>query len=225
MPTINQHSTLADTAVNAYGSLQSWFDLALLNGVSITEVLAAGTQLQGLTGTYREDAVVLPAPSPAPRRYLLPKHSTLVDVVVQQNNTVEAWFELAQLNGVSITDEVAAGSQLQVSDVQLPVREIVFAAPAVRPTQQLLLQQQTLADYTTQFAGSIEAWFELAQLNEVSITADLQPGLALQAPVLDRQVVRFFNNSIFDVVSLLPTRVVRPGGIGFMQIGNDFKVS
>jgi|SRR6218665_3044113 len=39
---------------------------------------------------------------------------TLIDIVLQSTGDQERWFELAQLNGMGITDDLEAGSELVV---------------------------------------------------------------------------------------------------------------
>lgn len=86
-------------------------------------------------------------------------------------------------------------------------------------------QNQTLPDMAVQHTGSMESLFLLAVLNKKSITTELVPGDSLQdVPVTDKRVTRAFAKIEYDVITIiLPPPV--PGGIGYMQIGNSFKVS
>jgi len=85
-------------------------------------------------------------------------------------------------------------------------------------------QRQTLIDFTCQNSGSIEALFDVAQENGVSITEEIAPGTQLSAPEIDRKTVAFYQKSIHDITTDQNVQPVQ-GGIGFMQIGTTFKVS
>lgn len=86
---------------------------------------------------------------------------------------------------------------------------------------------QTLLDIAILHCGSIEAAMELAVLNNLALTTALPSGAVVA-------IGRVWD---IDVVSQLAQKKARParndnfgdnaqpGGIGFMQIGNDFIVS
>lgn len=88
-----------------------------------------------------------------------------------------------------------------------------------------VLNNQTLIDITMQELGDVERLFELAVLNGVSITGDLQAGSTIVVPDFDlskRNTVRIFSDK-----SLAPASeddgdtndiMLPPGGIGFMRI-------
>lgn len=56
-----------------------------------------------------------------------------------------------------------------------------------------VMQGQTLADIAIRYCGSIEALFQLAVLNDISITDALEAGtVLLLPPPLDKGVINYF---------------------------------
>lgn len=55
--TVLHKQNLADVTIQYQGSLEAWFDMALLNGISVTDTLEAGTELSDLTEVERPDMV------------------------------------------------------------------------------------------------------------------------------------------------------------------------
>lgn len=156
---------------------------------------------------------------------VIEKHKTFVDYVVDSCGSVEGLFTTALLNGVGITDELAAGTEVVALPARLTTVEATITAPVQQPDLFRLKKQQTLFDFTTQLAGSFEAIFEMAMLNNISITEQVSEGTALGIKPQDEKVIRFFTNKALDVVSINSSEDVLPGGIGYMQIQNNFKVS
>lgn len=85
-------------------------------------------------------------------------------------------------------------------------------------------QRQTVIDFTCQHSGTMEALFEVAQLNGIGITEAVAPGTLLKAEQRDLKVIAVFTNSELDIITDEQEHVI-PGGIGFMQVGTSFKVS
>lgn len=85
--------------------------------------------------------------------------------------------------------------------------------------------RQTVIDFTVQNCGTMDALFDVALLNGISLTDPVAPGTILLAPVEELTVISFYQkNRELDITTddrILPM----PGGIGFMQIGTSFKVS
>lgn len=86
---------------------------------------------------------------------------------------------------------------------------------------------QNLFDVAVQEMGSVDAAFELARLNDISITDDLVSGQLILLP--DQPADDYVVNE-FDIKKLFPATSDKAGdnvrgGIGFMGIGIDFKVS
>jgi len=85
-------------------------------------------------------------------------------------------------------------------------------------------QQQTVIDFTCQQAGTLEALFEVAAANGISITEAVPAGTFLLVPEVDKKVIAFYENGKLDITTQ-QREVPVNGGIGYMQIGTSFKVS
>ncbi|MFK7033200.1 hypothetical protein [Flavobacterium oreochromis] len=95
--------------------------------------------------------------------------------------------------------------------------------------QNQIKHNQSLFDFTIQSKGTIEALFETAILNNVSITGDLLTGanLLVSNGIIDKQIVNYFlNKKIVPATALTQTQNqnLEPQGIGYMIIANDFIV-
>lgn len=86
-------------------------------------------------------------------------------------------------------------------------------------------QNQNMLDMTVQYTGVLDSLILLAQLNGVSITADLIAGNNLnEVPVVDNRVTSFFQKIEYDCTTVF-RQALPPGGIGYMQIQTSFIVS
>lgn len=86
---------------------------------------------------------------------------------------------------------------------------------------------QTLFDIAVQSLGSVDRVFDLAQLNGIGITDDLTSGQILLLPDVafeDADTVDYFTKPWYPA-SGDGANDAPPGGIGYMQIGTNFKVS
>lgn len=90
----------------------------------------------------------------------------------------------------------------------------------------VIKKQQTPIDFTAQYAGSVEGLFETAMSNGISITDQPNPGSEMKIEVIEKQTTAFYAGSELDITGAFSrSAYVRLGGIGYMQIGNDFIVS
>lgn len=91
------------------------------------------------------------------------------------------------------------------------------------------LNRQSLLDVALQTSGSIEAAFDLAEANDISISEPLETDAALRSvPVVDQKVVdRYEAADVRPATELSPEDIeMAPyGGIGYMGIEVDFIVS
>ncbi|KAA2245485.1 hypothetical protein F0L74_05880 [Chitinophaga agrisoli] len=89
----------------------------------------------------------------------------------------------------------------------------------------VIKRHQTLADFATQYTGSIQGLVQVAQLNGLSMTDDIAPGTDLvTGEVID---VRNSTQTTGDEIATIG-RVLEPEqleGIGYWIISLDFKVS
>lgn len=92
-------------------------------------------------------------------------------------------------------------------------------------------QRQSLLDLALQYGGSMEAAMEIAAINGVSITDDLQDGQQLAMPVpQNRDVTNYYViHDICPATSITKdaiNEIIGSGeGIGYWAIGIDFVVS
>lgn len=84
-------------------------------------------------------------------------------------------------------------------------------------------KHQTLSDFTAQHAGTLEALVLTASLNGVGITDDIEPGTQLQISTQVASAVNYYKGGELDITT--KNVVGQLGGIGYMQIGTNFKVS
>lgn len=89
---------------------------------------------------------------------------------------------------------------------------------------QTIKRQQTLVDYVVQNAGALDYLFDIASLNGISITEQVQPGTVLKVVENDVRVPKMFSTMLIDIISPVRTKGILKG-IGYMQIGTNFKVS
>ena len=91
-----------------------------------------------------------------------------------------------------------------------------------------VLNGQSLFDIAIQAAGSVEAVFDIALANGISITDDLEPGTVLVVPaVLNRQMAEYYRiNNIRPATALSAAdEMLLHEGIGFWFIEFYFIVS
>jgi hypothetical protein len=89
----------------------------------------------------------------------------------------------------------------------------------------IIRKHQCLVDIALQECGHCTALFELALLNGLSLTEIVAPGVMLQRPaVYDAQVVKDYEQRAIEPATLDDETAI-PGGIGYMGIGINFKVS
>lgn len=89
----------------------------------------------------------------------------------------------------------------------------------------VIKQNQTPLDMTVQYTGSLDNLFTVAMANGIGITDDLTPGNSIaEATATDKRVTNLFAKKEYDVTTGLRP-ILTLGGIGYMQIGTNFKVS
>lgn len=225
MPTIPKHSTLVDLSVSEFATVGALFDIALLNDCSITDDLIPGNSWLKPGTEYKSESVRLPIVPVSFVETKVPVHVNLVDFCQQNKGHVAALFELSILNGISITEELTPGGLLKVIPGQVDVAAVILPAPVKAPDEVVLKKHQTLADWTTQYFGGISSLFTMAEINGISVTDEPDPGSILKRAIADETVVKFYADNGYDVSSSKKAAQVKPGGIGYMQIGNDFIVS
>lgn len=99
------------------GTLELIFEMAKLNGISITEDVAPGVELnysQSGADALLKQSVIVPEYVPAIKGQVLRKHQNNFDFVCQHAGTLEWIFEMAVLNGISITKIPEPGEIIKV---------------------------------------------------------------------------------------------------------------
>ena len=83
--------------------------------------------------------------------------------------------------------------------------------------------KQSVADIATEHAGSVESAIEIALVNDLSLTEDVEPGVLLQKTgAKNSEVINFFER---ELKSPATKSIEEMGsGIGFMKIGVDFTI-
>lgn len=174
---------------------------------------------------------------------------SLVDVAVQHCGSIECLIELAINNRHSVTDILSPGETLELPDVVdkrvvrairdggfIPASdgirsEIAYEIPLsiVKLEAQYddglgeVLYGQSLFDLAVQFAGGLEAAFDLAQLNELSITDLPAAGSEIKlAGFVDADVAKEFREKDWHPATGLDETLE---GIDFWGIEYDFIVS
>jgi hypothetical protein len=91
-----------------------------------------------------------------------------------------------------------------------------------------VLNGQSLFDLAIQVAGSVEAVFDIALANGISITDELRPGTVLTIPaVVGRQVADYYAaNGICPATALSASdEMLLRNGVEFWALEFDFAVS
>lgn len=145
---------------------------------------------------------------------------TLFDIAIQTCGTTAAAFELAILNGVSLTDDIATDMELsafpsvansdvvdyyQLKNLQSATldaasveRNITAADSTVDNNVHVgnyvrVLDLQTVFDIAIQESGSIEAAMSMAILNGISISDTIEPGTLLQkVEIINKRVANYY---------------------------------
>lgn len=109
--TVSGDISLVDVAVLRYGNLEALFDIAGANGLNADAVPVAGAidlpvlDIKSKAGRRNTSGVVI---SPFVKALA---DQVLVDLAIQAGGSVEALFDIADLNGLnSLTDDLIAGN-------------------------------------------------------------------------------------------------------------------
>lgn len=94
----------------------------------------------------------------------------------------------------------------------------------------IVLHNQSLLDVAILHTGSVENAFAIAVANGLSVSSTLSAGTILRNPndvKKDNDVLHYYTTKDLQPATAITRTVVLPKGrgIGWMQIGNDFKVS
>ena len=109
--------TIIDRVINASNTVQALFDTAQLNGIGITDDIADSVPLIFSTVSYSIAPIVIKSFSNLGYygQVKIKRFQKLPDFVTQFGGSLNSLFDIAMLNGVGITDEIAPGTPLFVS--------------------------------------------------------------------------------------------------------------
>lgn len=156
---------------------------------------------------------------------IIDRNTNMLDVAVQACGTINALFDIAILNGISITDDLVPGTSFEVNKIDYEFEPLAFKRPVAPKSAIAVQRSQTLIDFVTQHAGSVEAMFDFVFKNNLSITDELSLTTEYEVDQLKQDVSQFFEeNKLFVSSSKVDEQLVL-GGIAYMQIGTTFKVS
>ncbi len=184
---------LIDLAIQELGDVERVYELCLLNNISLTDEIAAGSVL------------IIPDFDFEKRRI----------VTLFSNKVLAPASEDDQEDDTVITEPI--GNNALSGSVSTGFVSVLY--------------NQQLIDLAIQALGDVERVYELCLLNDLPLTALLTPGQLIKVPVFatsKRLIVGMYTNPSYapgsnddeDAYPQLP-----PGGIGYMQIGNDFIAS
>ena len=198
------------------------FEAADLNDISITELLTAG--------------VVLTLPDPTKKVAVEVIEKTIITQLkkkVIEGNELgdfggdDALFELADLNGIGITEILTAGITLSVTEPKSVELERLIVTPDKQLTRSLA--GQAWIDMCMQEIGNEERLFDLADLNDVSITDDIAAGTAILSIAEARKEIVRVLQRVKPASRIRPENDTDTGeimeGIEFWAIEFDFVVS
>lgn len=174
---------------------------------------------------------------------------SLLDIAIQHCGSLEALGELARLNGLDVSASLTAGDVLEIPEptnkrvrriladfqivpasseeplgisVTLPVVPVNISA-TYNVAGAVVQAGQSLADIAVQYLGSVSAMPELAQLNGITITDELEPGTRLELPsVVSQAVANYMNAGGYAPAANVQDELE---GIGYWGIEYDFIVS
>ncbi|MDP1812329.1 MAG: hypothetical protein Q8K66_13085 [Sediminibacterium sp.] len=113
---VNYGQSLIDTTILFYGSIEALVDLAFSNNIQIDSEAAIGelitTPALALPKEVRKTEKVYANPF-----VKTAANQALMDIAIQESGNIESLIELALLNGVNITDDLAPDTLLRKSGV------------------------------------------------------------------------------------------------------------
>lgn len=112
MVQIPKHLSPVDMVILNKGNIAGLMELSALNNTSITDDLIAGNTWMISNDNTVFEPVTIPSLVKTETE-VLKKHQTFLDYTTQHSGALDGLFELALLNGLTITQNVAPGTSLQ----------------------------------------------------------------------------------------------------------------
>lgn len=117
--------TIIDRTVSGSNTVEALFEVALLNGIGITDDVAQDVVIV-FPDTEYDVAVAVVKPLAelgyTGSRFIKPNQK-ITDFATQFAGTLESLFDVCMLNGIGITDEVNAGTELKVNVAEAAVAD------------------------------------------------------------------------------------------------------
>ena len=173
---------------------------------------------------------------------------TLTDIATQYLGSADAAYDIAVLNGLSVTDDIVPGTELimpaivnaeivsyyvnkgiqpataLVAQAEL-IQSIVDTFVIIQPVQSkhvaIVLEGQNLVDIATQYCGSGDVAYDIALLNDLSVTDELEAGSELSLPAItNKKIAEYYKNKGLQPATGYTMNSVNPLPTGLEGIGN-----
>lgn len=156
------------------------------------------------------------------RSVIIQPGETLPDIAVRYLGSIDAWSDIAKLNGIGLTSGLSAGQVLQLPEVTY--NYVVAARPEASTSILVVVEPgQSLADIAIQWCGNTAEWPSIAALNGVGLTDTLSVGTAIIVPAPnDKRVAQYFKRGGYKPST---GEITALEGIDYWFIELDFKVS
>lgn len=155
----------------------------------------------------------------------------LFDVVVSKYGSMEALFDVAELNGVGVTGELAPGAMVDCDEsITIASGTIKIPTAIAMPYDSDLAEPgQSIFDMTVQLYGDIEGLFDLTEKNGLPLTGELKPGTLVKANTPAdknmRNILKAQQIKPATIVNAAEAAEITPEGIGYWAIEIDFIIS
>jgi hypothetical protein len=183
---------------------------------------------------------------------------TLIDIAIQHCGSADAVYDISVLNGLSVTDELVPGTALilpnvvnaeiviyydnkglcsatalvaQAELVLSVVDTFISIAPVAKKGVCIVLDNQDLLDVAVEYCGSADAAYDIALLNDLTVTDDLTPGIELKLPsVVNKKIASYYKTKGLEPATGITMNSENPlpvslEGIGYWAIETDFIIS
>jgi hypothetical protein len=127
MITAQHNQSLLDIAIQYYGNAQAAVLLAIVNGITVSEELAAGDELKELDQSYELATwQELRSEQAVEEQTLTVQHNqSMLDLAIQYAGSAQAAVFLAMENGRSISEDITIGGELKYTSLPIFSRSII----------------------------------------------------------------------------------------------------
>lgn len=155
---------------------------------------------------------------------------TIFDVAVEYLDNALMAYQIAMLNGISVTDVLQYGSTIKIPNYT----NTYTSEKSVNQTSEVYVvtvkQGQSLLDIAVQYCGDAAAAFDIAKINNLTFSSSLEAGTSINLiPSLNEGLSKYFKNGNHTPATAanLKTQIIEPilSGIDYWAIETDFIVS